>query len=151
MPQKKYIINPMTGRKIQIGGRTYNNLIKTLETIDGILEEDYHQYGGAIGKTAKNSAKAAASFYSDLAKKSKTLNEPGVTVQGANSDGNINIPKSKYHLISSSLPPNPEQHSWYHHHAPFSQNFGDYVCLKKSTLRELGLFLRDSLLTDVKT
>jgi len=60
------------------------------------------------------------------------------------------IPKSKYQLISSKLPPNPEEHSWYHHHAPFSQNFGDYVCLKRNTLNEMGTFLRDALFTNVK-
>jgi flagellar biosynthesis GTPase FlhF len=54
------------------------------------------------------------------------------------------VPESKYHLISSTLPPNPESSSWYHHTAPFSQNFGDYVCLKKETLNELGTFMRDA-------
>lgn len=59
------------------------------------------------------------------------------------------VPESKYHLIPSNSAPNPEQHSWYHHHSPFSQNFGDYVCLKRSTLKELGVFMKDALFSDV--
>ena len=155
------IVNPLTNRSIKVGGRTHKKLLKTLVTIEEVLEEDaMSQTGGAIGKlvgglikTAHTKGKAAArnkknqkNFFESLKQKSQTLDEPKV---GAGGGDDIVIPKSKYHLISSSLPPNPEHHSWYHHHAPFSQNFGDYVCLKKSTLKQLGLFLRDSLTTDV--
>jgi hypothetical protein len=60
------------------------------------------------------------------------------------------IPKNKYHLINSSTAPAPPSaQSWQHYHAPFSQNFGYYVCLKRSTLRDLGGFLRDALVSDV--
>ena len=54
-------------------------------------------------------------------------------------------PNTKFHQIPSKLPPAPDatDHSWYHHHAPFAQTFGDYVCLKKSTLRELGSFMKN--------
>ena len=54
-------------------------------------------------------------------------------------------PQAKFHKVPSKLPPAPDStdHSWYHHHAPFAQTFGDYVCLKKSTLRELGSFLKN--------
>ena len=48
-------------------------------------------------------------------------------------------------MPTSKLPPAPDatDHSWYHHHAPFAQTFGDYVCLKKSTLKELGSFFKN--------
>ncbi len=50
-------------------------------------------------------------------------------------------------MPTSKLPPAPDStdHSWYHHHAPFAQTFGDYVCLKKSTLKELGSFLKSAI------
>ena len=38
---------------------------------------------------------------------------------------------SPYALISSQLPPNPSQQSWYHYQAPVYQSFGDYICIKK--------------------
>jgi len=41
---------------------------------------------------------------------------------------------SPYALISSELPPDPQQQSWYHYQAPVYQSFGDYVCIKKSFL-----------------
>jgi hypothetical protein len=162
--------NPLTGRMIQIGKSTHRKLLKTLDFIVGTLEDDaLAQMGGEPpdekekieqldkaskpykGKTAQRNAEKMDDFYENLLKKSRTLDTPlPARGRASKEDGEINIPKSKYHLISSALPPNPEQHSWYHHHAPFSQNFGDYVCLKKSTLQELGLFLRDSLLSDIK-
>jgi len=60
------------------------------------------------------------------------------------------IPESKFHLINSSTAPSPPSaQSWQHYHAPFSQNFGDYVCLKRSTLKDLGVFLKDALISNV--
>jgi hypothetical protein len=162
MPRKKgtsSIVNPLSGRKIQVGGRTHKKLLRVIDTIDeALLPTD--QRGGkgkkapsAAGATVKKNAKNMEDFYEELLAKTKMVKEPEPTAAGARTDGgdSINIPKSKYQLISSALPPDPEQHSWYHHHAPFSQNFGDYVCLKKSTLRELGMFLKDSLVSDIIT
>jgi len=138
------IVNPLTGHKIQVGGKTYNKLMHTIAYIDELLESE-DQYGGGAG------ADKMDDFYESLLSKTKTLDTPAPSASGSRKDNGeaVNIPKSKYHLISSAMPPNPEQHSWYHHHAPFSQNFGDYVCLKKSTLRELGMFLKDSLQSDI--
>lgn len=166
MPYKKTkIINPLTGRQIQRGGKTHKKLLATLAYIDEVLTQDDEQEGGGLlgklasrvgtaaakGKTAQANVKKAGDFYENLLSKTRALDTPTPTVTGSRTDGGeeVNIPKSKYHLISSALPPNPEYHSWYHHHAPFSQDFGQTVCLQKSTLRELGLFLRDSLLSDV--
>jgi hypothetical protein len=55
------IINPMTGRRIKIGGSTHKKLLKTLDTIDDVLNEDsqidtYKQHGGfgkLLGKLVK--------------------------------------------------------------------------------------------------
>ena len=57
------------------------------------------------------------------------------------------IPRNKFELIPSKLAPAPKstEHSWYHHHAPFAQTFGDYVCLKKTSLKAMGSFLHDNL------
>jgi hypothetical protein len=41
---------------------------------------------------------------------------------------------------NTNLPPNPEEHSWHHHHAPFYQVFNNYVCIKKDTLGEIRNF-----------
>lgn len=82
-------------------------------------------------------------FYESLLEKSKKLDAP---VPGPTSTDTVDIPESKYHRTSSNLPVNsPNQHSWYHHHAPFSQNFGDYVCIKRSALKDVGTFLSDTL------
>ncbi len=55
---------------------------------------------------------------------------------------NMNV-RNKFELIPSKLTPAPKstEHSWYHHHSPFAQTFGDYVCLKKSSLKDLGNFI----------
>ena len=44
---------------------------------------------------------------------------------------------SPYALISSELPPDPRQNSWYHYQAPVYQSFGDYVCIKKSFINSI--------------
>ena len=129
--------NPITGRKIRYGGVTHRKLLQ--------------QHGGTlplIGKVVAKTTKENKDFFSALLDKSRSLNELHPS-QSKNSNENIVLPKSKYALISSVMPPAPEEHSWYHHHAPFAQNFGDYVCLKRSTLQDLGTFLHDSLITDV--
>lgn len=50
-----------------------------------------------------------------------------------NSTGSYTSP---YLLQSSSLAPKPTSvtNSWYHHHAPDYQQFGDYICIKKDFL-----------------
>ena len=165
--------NPLTGRLIKEDGRTHRKLIQLLGEIEEVLLE---QSGGKpestkaestkagkgakilgrvsktassakIGKTVQSATKKDQDFYSKLLKKSQKLDVPIPVSRRA--DEHVVIPKSKYHMISSTLPPNPEQHSWYHHHAPFSQNFGDYVCIKRSTLQDMGTFLRDSMLSDI--
>lgn len=176
------ITNPLTGRQIQVGGKTHLKLLKVIATIDDVFQEDMQSGGNPKvskttassynlspnprqqlniannigkpikGKVAQQSVKDSADFYEGLLTKTLKLNVPVVTAAAASKDSDkINIPESKYNLISSAMPPNPEQHSWYHHHAPFSQTFGDYVCLKKSTLQELGMFLKDSLMSDLVT
>jgi hypothetical protein len=133
------LINPLTGRKIKRGGYTHKKLLKALDTIDDVL---YSQYGG--DSTAESIDAAHEDFYEKLLSKSRAYDAPD---PGSSLDM-VNVPKSKYNRIASAMPPNPEQHSWYHHHAPFSQNFGDYVCLKRSTLKQMGMFLKDSLLAN---
>ena len=151
-----WITNPLTGRKIKKGGKTHKKLLDMLEYIvDETCPRSKGQRGGAtpsapapVGEVATETKQLDDDFYKKLAKKSQSLDKIKPYKKGATDT--VNVPKSKYDVISSALPPNPVQHSWYHHHTPFSQNFGDYVCLKKSTLQELGLFLKDSLLSDVK-
>lgn len=41
---------------------------------------------------------------------------------------------------NTKLAPNPQEHSWHHHHAPFYQVFNNYVCIKKDTLGEISNF-----------
>ena len=38
--------------------------------------------------------------------------------------------------------PDPTSQPWYHYHAPFAQEFGSYICLKKDTLEEIGALLK---------
>lgn len=151
------LVNPLTGRKIQKGGKTHMKLLKMLAFIDeieggGCSNGPPVQYGGRSTETDQyviDTDKKKEDYYESLLKKSKKLD----TVQLAPTAGgpeNVMIPKSKYQLISSGLPPNPQQHSWYHHHAPFAQNFGEYVCLKRSHLKELGVFLRDAMFADIQ-
>ena len=168
------LTNPLTGRAIKEGGPTHLKLLKAMDTILEILREhdEVEQHGGfdkLLGKLAKSGAKASKkvgkkavakgkaaaknkknrkNFFENLKDKSQRLDDPPGNTGGADGEDLV-IPKSKYHLISSALPPNPEHQSWYHYHAPFSQSFGDYVCLKRSTLKDLGLFLRDTLTSDV--
>lgn len=113
--------NPVTGRSIKTGGPTHRRLLKAYETIQ---ELQIPQTGGVV--------------------------TPLTTVNPNIGREDIMIPKSKYQLITSSLPPNQEEHSWYHHHSPFAQSFGDYVCLKRSTLQDMGTFLRDALFSDLR-
>ena len=85
-------------------------------------------------------------FYEDLIKLTNN-SKPDPAKLTTSDNGDITIPKNKFSLIPSNLPPAPPgSHSYYHHHAPFSQDFGDYVCLKKDTLRDISMFLRDSML-----
>lgn len=157
--------NPFTGRKIQHGGATHRKLLRALDTIDNALhEKTLKQHGGhdgpvieasapqsmpaapvARGKTVDQFNKEDKDFYSQLLTRTQAVSLPA-NAQRSKDDGTVELPQSKYMLISSALPPAPEEHSWNHHHAPFAQTFGDYVCLKRDTLRELGGFLRDALL-----
>lgn len=116
--------NPVTGRPIKRGGPTHKKLLKAYDTI----QESLQQKGGSPppGLT------------------------PLTTINPNIGRDEVVIPKSKYQLIASALPPRPEEHSWYHHHSPFAQSFGDYVCLKRSTLQDVGTFLHDALFTDVR-
>ena len=152
--------NPLTGHRIKYMGPTHRKLLELTYDIDEILSNPNpvqipimpRQTGGdpLKGKTAQKGAKEAKSFFENLLKKSQQLETIAPQNGKANSGSdNVVIPKNKYALMSSVLPPNPEQHSWYHHHSPFAQNFGDYVCLKRSTLSELGTFLHDSMNSDV--
>jgi len=170
MSQPAKITNPFTGRKIKHNGPTHRKLMKCLDTIEDILVDDHiHQEelkklkklkklqkGGGkkvVGKVGQELTDKGSKFFEQLVKKSAKYNDKAIkTAKSAvgESADNVTIPKSKYHLISSAMPPDPQQHSWYHHHAPFSQNFGAYVCLKRDTLQELGTFMRDALLSDIK-
>ena len=134
--KKGYTINPLTGRKIKIGGPTYKKL---------------QQRGGGV---AEEIQQKSDQLYNELLKKSLvSTGKPIPSKLAATGEGETAIiPKDKHHLIPSNLPPAPNgSHSYYHHHAPFSQDFGDYVCIKKDTMRDLATFLRDTMFTSVKT
>ena len=157
MPRK--IKNPITGRKITFGGVTHKKLLKS------------KQIGGAGAKPSQPSKPSTENldsslrlfdpsviqqqsekFFNDLVNKSTTEpTKPVPTKLSATSEFESPIvPKNKNVLIGSRLPPAPAQaHSYYHHHAPFSQDFGDYVCVKKDTLRDFGMFIRDSMFSSV--
>jgi hypothetical protein len=147
--------NPLTGRSIKIGGRTYKKLLKKMEAerlvvLVGRRASKYvDQYGGEprsnLGTgTAQDIDTKRKDKYETLVNESRDAlkfqaNQPKVKTE---TEANAVKQQMDY---ASNLPPAPDQHSWYHHHAPFSQTFGDYVCLKKSTLKELGSFLQDTL------
>jgi hypothetical protein len=151
MPQK--ITNPLTGRKITVGGAAHKKL--KLQ-----LSKSATQKGGATSPPSKELKvrvfdpsviqQQSDKFFDNLAKEQST-SKPLPTKLAASTEADSPVvPKNKNILISSKLPPAPAQaHSYYHHHAPFSQSFGDYVCVKKETLRDLGVFLRDSMFSSV--
>jgi hypothetical protein len=135
------MINPLTGRQIAVGGQTHRKLLKLIHT-------------GAI-QVGGQSVPNPDQFFDNLLKKSEVLTgtKPMPTKLAITQDDKEGavIPKSKHLLMPSNLPPAPLQgHSYYHHHAPFAQDFGDYICLKKDTLREVGGFLRDSMFSSIK-
>lgn len=148
MPSKKKILNPLTGRKITVGGAVHKQLIK-------------QQHGGTPSPKEKAQLADGRRFDTDVIRQQGDKffdslvkaegKKPIPTKLAATTDMDMPVvPKSKYNLIGSNLPPAPPgSHSYYHHHAPFSQDFGDYVCLKKDSLRDLGMFLRDSMFRSV--
>lgn len=151
------VINPYTGKMITVGGVTYKKVIYALfsegyseEDINSILRTTIIQKGGSSTPSGSRS-RSGSGMFSELLSKVDTMNssDPKISGHGSGQKKDIRIPDSKYHLLNSANPPNPTQHSWYHHHAPFSQNFGDYVCLKRSTLKDLGGFMRDAFFTDI--
>ena len=132
------IKNPLTGRKIKVGGAVHKKLLA--------------QKGGAsVPKLATDVITQQSDGFFNKIVKTSTPTKPVPTKLAATSDTETPIiPKSKYNLIGSKLPPAPSgSHSYYHHHSPFSQDFGDYVCIKKDTLRDVGMFLRDSMFRSV--
>ena len=146
MPAKK-IINPLTGRKVTVGGAAYKKMLKQKKQTGGSSTElqNLRKFDTAVLQQQSDK------FFTKLAKGDAASRKPVPTKLAATSDMDTPvIPKSKYNLLGSSLPPAPSgSHSYYHHHSPFSQDFGDYVCLKKDTLRDLGMFLRDSMFRSV--
>lgn len=121
------LINPLTGRKIKKNGPTHKKLKA--------------QQGGADAQGAE--------FYDKLLT-IKTKPVPS-KLSRTTQNGEVVVPINKYNLIPSNLPPAPPgSHSYYHHHAPFSQDFGDYVCLKKDTLKDISMFIRDSMMSSIK-
>ena len=164
---KKYIVNPLTGRKIQVGGTVYNRLIK--QTGGAPTKEQFAppQKGPPAVQIPKAQAQTpeslpqvstsvlkqqSESFFDRLVKKTtdNTAKPIPTRLAPAGEEETPIIPKNKFALMGSSLPPGPSQtHSYYHHHAPFAQDFGSYVCLKKETLQDLALFFRDTMFTSV--
>lgn len=154
--------NPFTGRLITYGGSTYMKAYKEL-VLEGYSKQQINkmfgitmQSGGsgarlraaAAAASAKPSGTESKNMFTSLVDKATSMEGNGPAAGAGNP--HLKLPESKYHLINSENPPAPEQsESWYHHHAPFSQNFGDYVCLKRSSLKDLGVFLKDALFTDV--
>ena len=120
MDTRKRVRNPYTGRMIIVGGKTYRKVFSNRQDQSQSLGQS--QRGGGV--------------FDDLLNKAQSMNSKPSTKRD---------PNAKFHQVPSKLPPAPDStdHSWYHHHAPFAQTFGDYVCLKKSTLRELGSFLKN--------
>jgi hypothetical protein len=165
MPRK--IKNPITGRKITFGGATHKRLLK-LKQIGGagLLLPDPSKPSRDPSKPSETEnldsslrlfnpsviQQQSEKFFNEILKKSITEpTKPVPTKLAATSEfENPVVPKNKNVLIGSRLPPAPAQaHSYYHHHAPFSQDFGDYVCVKKDTLRDFGMFIRDSMFSSV--
>lgn len=155
MPNKK-IKNPITGRKITVNGATHKKLMVAFKA-------SKQQGGAGAGTTGKDKEplnvrifdpsviqQQSDKFFDNLAKEQSTRKPVPTKLAASNEADSLILPKNKTILIGSNLPPAPEQaHSFYHHHAPFSQSFGDYVCVKKATLRDLGMFIRDSMFSSV--
>lgn len=160
------IINPLTGRRIKYGGPTHRKLLRAMgqrgehgQGAEAPMPQPQPQReqgppqareSARRGKVAQEAAQKDKDFFAGLLERSQKL-DTYVPVNPNGPGDRLEIPKSKYSLISASLPPAPEAHSWYHHHAPFAQNFGDYVCLKRSTLQELGTFMHDALASDIRS
>jgi len=146
----KNLYNPLTGRPIQRGGHTHRRLLRARKLIDEALSQrgGAEPAGGKPGKTVESLRSSNEKFFKGLLEETRkaATSRPPITPDQTGDPNKIVLPKSKYGLVASMLPPAPEEHSWYHHHAPFYQNFGDYVCLKRDTLKELGSFLHDTLL-----
>lgn len=149
-------MNPYTGRIINIEGSTYKKIIQQLTAegngpakIKRILKPVHvvEQRGGGLFESLVN--KAQSMGLDPTRDAVDDLDGVKLVSQGAGFKKEPVIPDSKYHLLNSNRPPNPTEHSWYHYHAPFSQNFGDYVCVKRSTLRDVGTFLKDALVADI--
>ena len=149
-------INPYTGRIIHINGSTYKKIIQQLAAegtgsakIKRMLKPIHvvEQQGGGLFESLVD--KAQSMDLNPTKTAVKDLDGVKLVSQGAGFKKEPVIPDSKYHLLNSNRPPNPTEHSWYHYHAPFSQNFGDYVCVKRSTLRDVGTFLKDALVADI--
>jgi hypothetical protein len=155
--KKKQVVNPLTGRKIIVGGATHKRITSLINKIGG-QPQDKDKPKSQTKQPAEDVrrfrtdvlSQQSDKFFESLIK--LPAGKPVPTALAVTTDGEMPvIPKSKFNLISSNLPPAPSgSHSFYHHHAPFSQDFGEYVCLKKDTLRDVGMFLRDSFFRSVE-
>jgi hypothetical protein len=159
MPRKSKVTNPLTGRKITVGGATYRRVVALHNQLGGTASptpvkteaqmevENIRRFDTSVLK------QQSEKFFDQLVNKSVKHTEKPIPTKLASTseDDSPVIPKNIHALIGSKLPPaSPQTHSYYHHHAPFAQDFGSYVCLKKDTLRDLGMFLRDSMFTSIK-
>ena len=88
----------------------------------------------------KSNMSSYCKIHEKIINKTETSNQLGAGSQ-------LDVPQlvSPYMLTSSKLPVNPQQQSWYHYQAPVYQNFGDYVCIKKSYLNTTRDLLHDLL------
>lgn len=135
------IRNPFTNHYIKINGPTYLKLKRELQVnypeLCNYYAKQLHMRGGNKSKVSEKLA--------DFKKKMKARNQPDKTTNTPISeDIQPKLTKTEINrqMDRTGLAPAPEFHSYYHHHAPFSQVFGDYVCLKKDNLNDLATFLK---------
>lgn len=154
------IKNPFTNHLIRINGSTYLRIKRDLQTYypdlcDLYREPKKNKYSNRTLSRTMKGGKKGSSFgsvknklstkLSGFKQKMKARNQPE-----SRTDVPITpevIPKLTKTEISkmmdrTGMSPAPETHSWYHHHAPFAQTFGDYVCIKKDNLNDIANFLK---------
>ena len=142
------VTNPLTGRQIKVGGAVYRRVSALVNQIGGNGEPKTDVKVPLFSTDVLK--QQSEKFFDQLTTKASPKPIP-TKLAATSEDGSPVIPKNKNALIGSNLPPAPPQtHSYYHHHAPFAQDFGSYVCLKKDTLRDLGMFLRDTMFASTK-
>ena len=138
----------LKSRGLKVGG-------KKVELIERLL--DYQGFQRQRDCKGQRGGGKEKNMFARLVEKSIAMNEDPAARVGELSEraklagrrkGDKSILDSDVSLFESTNPVAPAQHSWWHHHAPMYQKFGDYLCVKRSTLREMGGLLTEAFAKD---